>query len=62
MNEYRLYFLKPDGRPLGAFDFASTDDRQAERAAEQFGCARGAQLWCGEREVARWSHDLAPAG
>lgn len=57
MAEYRLYFLDPEGRRRGAFDFASIDDERAQRAAEQFGCLRGAELWCGEREVSRWRLD-----
>jgi hypothetical protein len=59
MAEYRLYFLDPEGRRLGAFDFASSDDDRAHHAAEQFGCRRGAELWCGEREVGRWRRDTS---
>lgn len=57
MAEYRLYFLDLEGRRLGAFDFASSDDDGAQLAAEQFGCRGGAELWCGEREVGRWRRD-----
>lgn len=62
MDAYRLYFTNPDGRRLTAFEFTSADDEQAERVAEQFGCERGAELWCGGREVSRWSLDAAVVG
>jgi|GEM_PF-6286590 len=60
MAEYRLYFIDTDGERLGAFDFASTDDRCAEAAAKQFGCERGADLWCGGRLVGGWRREQSP--
>jgi hypothetical protein len=62
MAEYRLYFLDPDGRRLGAFDFASSDDDRAQQAAVLFGGGRGAELWCGAREVGRWRRDTSCHG
>ena len=60
MDEYRLYFVDKDGLPLGAFDFTSTDDDCAEATAKQFGCERGADLWCGSRLVGGWRSEPAP--
>lgn len=54
MDAYRLYFVDKDGAPLGAFDFTSADDSLATAAARQFGCERGADLWCGPRMVGSW--------
>jgi hypothetical protein len=54
MDEYRLYFVDHEGQRLSAFDFTSTDDHCAETGAKQFGCERGAELWCGSRWVGGW--------
>lgn len=54
MNAYRLYFLDEDGARLGVFEFTSADDGLATEAARQFGCERGADLWCGPRMVGSW--------
>ncbi|HKR88194.1 MAG TPA: hypothetical protein VJS38_08445 [Phenylobacterium sp.] len=54
MDAYRLHFVDEDGARLGVFEFTSADDSLATQAARQFGCERGADLWCGPRRVGSW--------
>jgi hypothetical protein len=60
MDEYRLYFVDGEGQRLSVFDFASIDDERGEAAGRQFGCERGAELWCGGRQVGGWLRADAP--
>lgn len=60
MDAYRLYFIGERGEPLSRFVFACDNDLQAANRARQFGCERGADLWCGSRLVGSW-RALSPA-
>ena len=57
MGAYRLYFVAPNGRRLGAFDFTSADDSCAEIAAQEFRCGFDAELWCGGRQIGGWRQE-----
>lgn len=59
MPGYRLFFMGPDGQAELFHAFPSEDDAQARVYAEDERKGRAAELWNGNRIIARFKSDQA---
>lgn len=58
LAQYRLYFRSAgDGHISHSHEFEAEDDARAIRVCEGWREGRGAELWCGAREVCAWEAD-----
>lgn len=57
MPTYRLFFMEDDGQASGFLAFKSEDEAQAREAAEERRDGHPAELWSGNRLIARFKAD-----
>lgn len=54
MSRYRTYLLDEDRRIANATDMKCADDEQAKEGARKYLSGRSAELWQGDRLIAKY--------